>query len=461
MRRVLSISALALLLTVLLSGCLFKGAEELYTLPELSEDYTNLQDEVEALVNSGLEYAAPKAGDNAQAIQFRDLDGDGQSEVLAFFRDTNADNGKPLRIYIYRKTEAGLYEQAAEIEGEGSAFHSIEYVALDDSDAVSLVVNYQISDQVYSLSVYAIQEDTASLLMQSGCSDYAVADLNGDGVNELVLLRLDSTGETGDRAEWYLGSDGALPLEGTAALSDGIGSITRTRSSKLAEGETAVFVTGTYGDDGDDLITDIIALRDGELTNLTLDEEEGISTSTLREDPGDDIFATDINSDGIYEIPLATELTALGSSDIWQVDWMQYHLDGTAERICTTLCAPEDGDGWYLELPDEFWERFSGTLGALRTESSTNEEIIVTLYDCSDTQNMESEALGVEDVYTPLLSVYTISGANRSVRARLTGRYTLYEGSDTIYAFSLETASGLTQTQVEDGFGLMPTGWSE
>ena len=451
MRRAVSVSALALLLAMLLSGCLFKSAEELYTLPELSEDYTNLQDEMDALVNSGLEYAGPKSGDNTQAIQFQDLDGDGQDEVLAFFREDSSSDGKPLHIYIYRKTDDGLYESVAQLDGEGSAFHSIEYADLDGTGMLELVVNYQISDGVYTLSTYSIQDYTVITLMQAGCSDYVVADLNGDGVSEVLLLQQDSTGETGDRAEWYADTGDAMELAGTAALSSGLQTISRARSSTLADGEPAVFVTSTYGEDEGQLVTDILALRDGVLTNLTLDEETGISSGTLREDSEGEIFATDINGDGIYEIPLTEELTELGSSGLWRVDWMQYHLDGSADRICSTLCAPEVGAGWYLELPDDFWERFSDSLGAAKTQSASNEEVIVTLYDCADSEEEEDVVL---------LAVYTISGDNRESRARITGRYTLYEGSDTIYAFSLETASGLTQAQVEESFHFMPTSWS-
>ena len=451
MRRAVSVSALALLLAVLLSGCLFKSAEELYTLPELSEDYTNLQDEMDALVNSGLEYAGPKSGDHTQAIQFQDLDGDGQDEALAFFREDSSSDGKPLHIYIFRKTDDGLYELAVRLDGEGSAFHSIEYADLDGTGTLELVVNYQISDGVYSLSAYSVQDYVVTVLMQSGCSDYVVTDLDEDGISEILLLQQDSTGETGDRAEWYSGTDEGMEMTGTAELSAGLQTISRARTSSLADGEPAVFVTSTYGDSGDQLITDILALRNGVLTNLTLEEEEGISAGTLREDAEGEIFATDINDDGIYEIPLTTELTELGSSGLWRVDWMQYHLDGSADRICTTLCAPEVGAGWYLELPDDFWERFSDSLGAAKTQSASNEEVIVTLYDCSDTEDGED---------TALLSVYTISGDNRESRARITGRYTLYEGSDTIYAFSLETASGLTQVQVEESFHFMPSSWS-
>ncbi len=451
MRRLVSVVFMAALLATLLSGCLFRGAEALYTLPRLSEDYTNLQDEIEALIDSGLEYATPKTGDNTQAIQFHDLDGDGQSEVLAFFRDEGTGDGTMLYICIYQKTDDGLYEAVAELSGEGSAIHSVEYVELDNDGIIELVVNYQISDRVYSLSVYTLAEYNPSLLMQSGCSAYAVTDLDDDSIHEILLLQLDSS-ESGNRAEWYTLSGDALVLTDSALLSDELVALTRTRTGRLADGEAAVYVTAAYGSSGEQLITDVIALQDNALTNLTRDEESGISTATLRVNPGDSIFATDINGDGIYEIPIATELTDLGATGIWQVSWLQFRLDGSYEQVCTTLHAPEEGDGWYLELPGSFWTRFSGKLGVTRTQSYANEEVTITLYDCSSAEE------GTEG--TALLEIYVIGGANRTSRSQLTGRYTLYTGSDTVYAFGLESASGLTQAQVSESFHFVPTTWS-
>lgn len=48
---------------------------------------------------TGAEYAAPISGSNIQPVQLEDLNGDGQEEAVAFFRN-DADE-KPLKICIF------------------------------------------------------------------------------------------------------------------------------------------------------------------------------------------------------------------------------------------------------------------------------------------------------------------------------------------------------------------------
>ena len=75
----------AVSLLTLLSGCLFiPSAEELYALPKLPEEYTNLEAELTQLMNDGYEYAAPTEGENIQMVQMVDLDQDGTDEAVAF-----------------------------------------------------------------------------------------------------------------------------------------------------------------------------------------------------------------------------------------------------------------------------------------------------------------------------------------------------------------------------------------
>jgi hypothetical protein len=446
MKRGFVTVCLGIALSCLLTGCLFKGADQLYTLPKLSADYTNLQDVLERYVDNGLEYAAPKSGDNTQAVQFRDLNGDGEDEVIAFFRDSSG--AKPLKIDIFQRTEDDLYVLQNEIEGDGTAFHSIAYVDLNGVGSPELVVNYQISDLVYALSVYSLDGGGVTRLLQAGCTRYAVGDLNDDGVSELMLLQQDNSEEGGNRAEWYLWQDDALEEGASVSLSAGITGIKRVRTSKLAGGELAIYVTGTYGEAGDQLITDILAVRKGTLCNITLDEETGISTSSLRRNTDEDIFATDLNGDGIFEIPFATELNELGGSNVWSVDWIQYRLNGSQIRVCTTICSPKDD--WYLTITEE--QR--GNLWAVRTESAVTEEVSVALYD-------STEPIEEEETPEPWLTISVLSGANRVPHSKQGERFVLSRGSEEIYAASLsENRWNVSQEDVTQAFHFMPSNWS-
>ena len=136
MRHGKEIQALALAaLLLLLGGCAFSSPEELYAVPRASEDYQNLQEQIDQVRGAGAEYAGPLQGTNTQPVQLMDRDGDGIQEAVAFFRTTAADGSPPLKIYIYRQTGQGDYALWNIIQGDGTAINSISYEDLDKSEA--------------------------------------------------------------------------------------------------------------------------------------------------------------------------------------------------------------------------------------------------------------------------------------------------------------------------------------
>ena len=78
-------AAVGLLLLLSASGCGFSfSPTDLYSLPQLPEEYTELNSSLNQLLESGAEYAAPVSGSNIQPVQLEDLDGDGEEEALAY-----------------------------------------------------------------------------------------------------------------------------------------------------------------------------------------------------------------------------------------------------------------------------------------------------------------------------------------------------------------------------------------
>ena len=78
MFEILLLAACLLGVSLMLSGCVIKtSAEELYTLPQLPAEYTELQQTLQEFLEDGAEYAAPVSGTNTQPVQMVDLNGDG------------------------------------------------------------------------------------------------------------------------------------------------------------------------------------------------------------------------------------------------------------------------------------------------------------------------------------------------------------------------------------------------
>ena len=461
MRHGKEIQALALAaLLLLLGGCAFSSPEELYAVPRASEDYQNLQEQIDQVRGAGAEYAGPLQGTNTQPVQLMDLDGDGIQEAVAFFRTTAADGSPPLKIYIYRQTGQGDYALWNIIQGDGTAINSISYEDLDGyTDAQGrtdkeMVVSWRLSDKVYQLMAYSVRSPEAERLMNPiSYTDYALWDMDKDNQREIVVLNLNTVDGIG-QADYYDYRDGQMVLQSSAPLSNaitGLVSDSRPRTGFLNHNgisEPALFVTSnlTTG-----VITDIFAW-DGELKNITYNPVTSMSEGTLR--LSNNIAIQDINGDGYLEIPKPTALPdprSTGSADFWSVQWIQYSLDGQSTVVYTTYYNGEDG--WYLVLP-ETWQ---GRIALSRQDNTGSGErgVLFYPYTAGETErNARSQ---------PFLSIYKLTGPNRVARAHTGVRFILLEEEDTIYAAEFHSNSGwdcgVDQEGLKTLFNLIQSDW--
>ena len=350
LRKLCVLAALTALLACL-SGCLFQSVDELYSLPRLPEDYYDLQACLDEVLSGDAEYAAPVSGSQQQAVQLVDLDGDGEKEALAFVKTTG---DKPLKVYIFCKVD-GTYQNAAVIEGDGSAFQSVAYAQVDDDEALELIICRQVSDQVpQAISVYDLSAQfSATELMSATCSDYRVVDLNSDSVFELFLLC--SSGDSGGTVEWYSWSQGIMEKNGEARLSAPADAARRVLTGSLEDGASAVFVASTY--DENSLVTDVFALRDGQLVNIAADSQADGVTQTVRNYY---VYATDVDNDGVLELPMPIPLPSADSENTesyWIIQWYSLSLDGSTTD--KSLTYHNYSAGWFLELPSEWRDQIT------------------------------------------------------------------------------------------------------
>ena len=197
---------LILCLCFLLTGCLFNSrVEDLYCLPQLPEEYTELKNKIDDILSDGAEYDAPLSGGNVQPVQLVDLDGDGTEEAVAFFRKSTEE--KPLKIYIFR-VQGESYEQAAVIEGSGTAIYSISYTDMDGDGVMELAVGWRVNNTdpdnlqtLQALSIYKLKELQPKELLQKTYAKYIIADLNEDKKKELIIIRSDE--ESNCTADYY------------------------------------------------------------------------------------------------------------------------------------------------------------------------------------------------------------------------------------------------------------------
>ena len=419
------------------SACTVQEIDELYSLPQPREEYLQLQALIDAEIAAGSEYSAPTAGSFRQSVQLTDLDGDGANEALAFLA---GDEG--AKICVYRKI-GETYSLALSIMGDGSGCGRVEYADLDGDGISEIMVSWRVSGDMRLLKAYSIKSWASTVLFRTSCTDFQIGDFNMDGAAEIAVLKFEAG--AGSLDMYSLDASGEI-FQSSAKLSASLMSIDRFRVGAIDGGIPALFVEGQYTDEENTryYLTDIIISVDGKLKNIALSTETGDSTTKRRYQ----VYCTDINSDGVMDVPLAEKmLTQPGSSaESYVFDWYSYSIGG--ERALSASTYHCEADGWYIILPEQWREGFT-----VRRETNvlSGERAVVL-----------SQA-DADDNISDLLTIYALSGENKRDRAKIPGRFVLLQGETVIYAARLtgsEQPSEEQRRDLTDRFHLIYTEWN-
>ena len=438
---------LAFSLAFSLTGCMSGESGEMFALPEPPEDYQNLNAIISEIRTSiGGESIAPQSGSNTQTVQLQDLDGDGvQESAVAFFRVSGAE--KPLKIYVFRLRADDTYEQRCVIEGVGNAISSVAYEDVGGAGTKEVVVSWQISATDHALGVYSLDDvEGIELLWVDSYTRFRLSDLDLDGAKEIVALTVQAGEEGLTQADYYDYDGAALALKSTVPLSAGINEIRAVRGGNLADDTPAVFVTSSFPESSDQVV-DILAYRDGQLSNITLDSETLRSEETVRSYTA--VSGSDINQDGVMEIPRPVAVPrAMGATDdFWLLDWRQFDLQGRPHSMMTTYHTVTDG--WYFTVPEAWLDH----LTISRKDSTTADEraVLFSLYQ------------GEAQTAQPFMILYKLTGTNQTSRSTIGNRQALTTDATATYACELFPEvydTGFTKEDVQQRFHLIRTEWS-
>ncbi|MEG1190577.1 MAG: hypothetical protein RSD48_03910 [Oscillospiraceae bacterium] len=411
------IFALTLLILLCFSGCYGADIDELYSLPQPQKEYLKLQELINDELAAGCEYSAPTAGSRRQSVQIVDLDGDGTGEALAFLRDRDL---TPI-ICIYRFV-SNNYQLAASITGDGSAIGRVEYADLNGDGVSEILTSWKTSTELRLLKAYSILDWESAAVLSASCTDFQICDMDMNGISDVVALNFEPG--LGSVSVYTLDPDGEVTVS-SAKTSVSLTTAERFRVGSIGVNQPAVFVEGQLEAlEGEAFLTDIFARVDGEIKNISLDPATGDSL-TKREFP---IYCTDIDGDGIMDLPFAEKLLtkSQGSSEYFVFDWYNFDLKGERALRCSTF--HNFSDGWYYTLPTEWRQGIS-----IRRDSSSPGERSV-IFSATDSNTGKS---------TDLLTIFTLSDENRRDRAKLENRFVLLGSETVIYAARLNTEGNL------------------
>ena len=434
-KRVILLLAAVLATLLLFTGCYSVVAEELYSLPQMSDEFLKLQVRIDEVLAKGAEYSPPTGGEQRQSVQLVDIDGDGVNEAVAFFVARTEDN--PLKIYIF-KTDGDDYVVVDIIEGMGTGIESVRYVDMDGDGSLELVVGWQISSGVKNVSLYSLRSFQNIKIAAADYSALTVFDVTGDGLSDLCVVRIATVESPGVLEVFSLMPDGEV-VSSAVYLSEGIESVSKLVTGRLRDGTPAIFLDVKVAEG---TITDVICQTDGALRNITrASSDEPITPRVIS------VSAADIDGDGVTDVPFPMPLPQQTDTMYYSIDWYSYSGGGQKKLVTSTY--HNIFDGWYITLPEE-WR---GHLTVRREALVRGErELVFSLIDPNSGEMAD------------VLRIFTLSGDNRFERARLLGRFELLEKGEIVYAAALyEPGAGYpgvpTREEIVGGFKLIYSDW--
>lgn len=403
--------AAALFAAMLLSGCTMATVEDMYAPPKRSAEYEKLQQAID-LRMEGMEYSSPLSGENRQTVQMADLTGDGIDEYLVFAKDSSEN---PMKVLIFRR-EGKEFRLLQVIESRGSDFDLVEYLAIDDNPGAELVIGRRLSEALpRSVSVYSFADATAKQVLSVSYTKIVPVDLDSDRMTELMVIAPGESDEENAVAALYDWTDGTMTRSLQASMSASTDHIKRIMVSKLHHNIPAVYVASSV--DGNAIITDVFALRQGRFTNVSFSNDSGTSVQTLRNYY---VYAADIDQDSILELPDLIDMKPVENT--WMasnqklIRWYAMNLSGTEVDKMYTF-HNFDG-GWYLQL-DKF---LTPRISVIQKDSS----YVFYLWD----ESFES--------FDVLMTIHSLAGINREEEAASQGYYVLHKAEGVLYAVKTE-----------------------
>lgn len=436
MKKRIFLMILAAAAAWLLTGCA-PTINEMYRVPRRSEEYSSLQSAID-MAMIGLDYSAPVAGENRQSVQIADLDGDGVEEYIVFAKGSHE---KPMQILIFAETEKDRIQIVDVVESNGFAFDQVEYVDIDDKPGCELVVGRQVSDQILrNLTVYAFSDGSAEKMMSVPYSKFQACDLDSNGKSDLMVIQPGDSERNVGVAMLYSFRDGIMLRSMEAELSEHISNIKRIQPGQLYGRMPAVYVSSVLNDSA--IVTDVLALKDGMLQNISELNPDASTVQALRNYY---IYADDVDSDGILELP--SLITTYSYPSDWNneqqylIRWFSMDPDG--KEIDKLYSFHNFEGGWYLPLD-----------GALAQQMSI--EQVGSTYIFSAWNKEDSSFL-------TLFTIYALTGSDRKTQAEEDDRFALYSTENVVYAAKLEEAADtyeISKEMLVNSFRLIHRDWT-
>lgn len=295
-------AALSLCLgATLLPGCgmanMSTDVDKLLRAPQIMGQTSDVQKALNNYLGESAQLKYPTSGENLSPFLFGDWDGNGTEDAAVLYT-CNA-KGQNVCLSILEKI-GDAWQVTQEVEGLSTEVESVSLAAMDSSPAQQLLVGYTSSRGDQYLSVYAYQERTLHTVLQQSYDGWLLADVTGDGSDDLLLLLPPEQNES-VQVSLLTNADGSFRL--TQQLSVGQGVYTGCEALCTGTGTNGQPYLVLDGKVGSYLASSILIYDDsvGQMQVYNPPGYEDVYAATTRYNTA--LISRDLDGNGTVDIP--------------------------------------------------------------------------------------------------------------------------------------------------------------
>lgn len=337
------------------SGCsaFETDTEVLMQPPSLTEEQAKLNDALTGVTGGDFYLKYPLNNGSNSAFMFCDLDNDGSEEALAFY--SAGDDSSGTRINILRQS-GGDWVSVYEAAGSSGDISDVHF--LDTGKEKLLVVKWD-----KEIGIYDFVSDRLEQLYMSPCDGIELADMNGDGVLDVIVFG----GSYDNRftARILYSSGDGMEISEAVYINAEYANIYSTAVGGLGDGRTGFFVDSKIYDNI--YLTEVLVLEGERTLRYTIasfiveEEEESSGTGFIISKRG--MYArntaavcTDIDGDGIIEMPveIREDTVTTDSYDESRIYFIEYVKYDGADALPVWYGFANGEDGYVFRLEQEW-----------------------------------------------------------------------------------------------------------
>ena len=447
MKKIIAL-CLVMIICLTFSSCDFSinTVDTLMRPPKLSGESNLLQVAFEKSldnVNSVI-MKNPISGDNRSSFLFYDLDNDNTPEALVFYSDPTTSEVAYFSIF---KKNFDDWERVANIKGRGEEIYEIEFADLNGDGVFEIIISWSfltateksknnsfsfVSDRV--LTVYSYTEKETHLLKTEYFTKIFVDDFNNDKCDEILLININLANIENRTTARLLSfnSDYLVDTDITLTLSNmlDIDNITTDNFNNY----TRIYIDGLINENT--LITEVINIAHADFSiNLPLYEANTSEIPLTAR--GSQIFSSDIDNDGIVEIPTFEIMpnainVSSNSSETTPLSLTVWYEIKNNELLVDFKCLYNISYNYFYTIPDEW-------VGKVEITYNIDNSVLCFYENSSD---------GTEKIEIISFKVF-----NTNEWDNYNGKYTKFlEDGILVYTYLFNSSSGYNETTLLKNF---------